>query len=244
MNIIVPMAGKGSRFNSAGFDLPKALINVAGKAMYRYSIDGLPLNLVTKLIFIIKKNNFSQTLEEDIEKHYGSYPYSIIILENDTQGQAETILKAAAEIDLNLPTLIHNCDTYIATGVDWQQLIKEKIDGAIFLFESNEDRWSYVKLDKRGLTIIDIQEKKIISTHATTGTYYFKDSVELLKNIQKIIDQNLKTNNEYYLSSVYHLMLKQNKVILPMWVEDILCFGTPQDLVKSLNRMIMDLKLT
>ena len=239
MNIIIPMAGQGSRFATSGFNLPKPLIQVAGQAMYRHAVNCLPLNLATKLVFILRENEFVEDLKEDIAQHYQkSYPCEILVLDHNTQGQAETVLKSKPILDLTVPSLVHNCDTYISPSIPWQEALTQEPDGVLVLFNSQEQRWSYAKLDDANTRIIDVQEKKVISCHASSGTYYFKSTPVLLDTIEKLIQQDRRENGEYYLSTVYRLMLDQHLDIRPVWSHSMLCFGTPQDLVQSLNDIL------
>lgn len=241
LNIVIPMAGLGSRFSHSNFSLPKPLIKVINKPMYRYAVDCLPLDLADQLIFIIKKNEFSDILLQDILIHYGnSYNCTILELEEETQGQAETVLKSSAILNTKLPTLIHNCDTCISTKISWSNIAESSIlDGAIVTFTAHEARWSYTLLHEDQTRVIDIQEKRVISSHASTGTYYFKNTTYLLNTIRLLIKNNLRENNEYYLSTVYKLMLQDKKYIIsiPIPTIDFFCFGTPEDLVNSLNNM-------
>ena len=242
MNIIIPMAGYGSRFATCGFTLPKPLINVAGKAMYRHAVDCLPLELATNLIFILREDMHTNDLIKDIETHYTqeTYKRSIVMTYEPPQGQAETVLNSISVWNLNHPTLIHNCDTYISDNIPWRELAQKDTDGILVLFTSQEPRWSYAKVDDVKNRITDVQEKKVISSHASTGTYFFKSSPDLIKNIQKIMQEGKRENGEYYLSTVYRIMLEQKKNLLPVWCEEMLCFGTPPDLVDSLNKMLVN----
>jgi NDP-sugar pyrophosphorylase family protein len=160
MNIIIPMAGRGERFKASGFSLSKPLIQVAGMPMYRHATEYMPLDLATQLIFILQKDEFSEKLKEDIEKNYSSFYPSVIVLEKPTRGQAETVLQSALFLNLDHPTLIHNCDTYISPNIRWDAIIQKNIDGAVALFSSYEERWSYAALDSKKEKIIDIKEKK------------------------------------------------------------------------------------
>lgn len=240
MNIIIPMAGQGSRFSKSGFYLPKPLIKIANKPMYRHAVDCLPLDLATNVIFILRKDT-SADLEKDIKKNYCHLSnISILILEEETEGQAETILRSHRYLNLSQPTLIHNCDTFITENFKWSELLKKDIEGAIVLFTSQEARWSYAKLDKKNEYIIDIQEKKVISPYASTGTYFFNNTSFLLDTIQYTINNNIRQNNEFYLSTIYQLMIGAHKKIIPLWTKNMKCFGTPYDLVTSLNTMILE----
>ncbi|AUH74276.1 sugar phosphate nucleotidyltransferase [Legionella sainthelensi] len=240
MNIVIPMAGLGSRFAQSGFTLPKPLINVGHKPMYRRAVDCLPLTFAKKLIFIIRENEYVDTLKDDIETNYEDLPLALVILKHETEGQAETLLYCSEYLDLNEPTLIHNCDTYIKENFNWDHLVQQNIDGAIVLFNSQEERWSYAKLDSNQQYIIDVQEKKVISDYATTGTYFFKNTSDLLEITAKNIQANVRENNEFYLSSTYKSMLQMSKKIIPLWTQKMFCFGTPQDLVNSLNSLLLE----
>lgn len=239
MNIVFPMAGLGTRFSNSGFTLPKPLIQVDKKPMYRHAVDCMPLHLATKVLFILRDSPYISKIKFDIYKHYDFLKdYSIITLTHETQGQAETVLKSTPYLNLNEPTLIHNCDTWIKENFSWTELLKKDIDGAIVLFFSTEPRWSYARLDENNSKITDFQEKKVISTHASTGTYFFRNTPALISSLNHIIHQNVRENNEFYLSTVYQLMLESRKIIEPLWTKDMLCFGTPQDLVDSLNILL------
>lgn len=238
MNIVIPMAGLGQRFVASQFSLPKPLIKVGSKPMYRYVLECLPLHLSSQLIFLVRASDYLDKLVSDIKENYSMYNYKIIILERDTRGQAETVLKSIPELDPLKPTLIHNCDTYIDSSVPWESLLQNEIDATMLLFRSSEPRWSYAKLNNNKSQILDVREKEVISSYASTGTYFFKDTPQLLNNIQTLIDLNIQENNEYYLSGIYRLMIKQQKNITPLLVDKISCFGTPEDLVNSLNEKL------
>lgn len=240
MNIVIPMAGKGERFTHSKFSLPKPLIPVAGKAMYRHAVDSLPLSLATNLLFILKQNDFTHAIHQDINFNYGAlYPCTIVVLKDPTRGQAETILKAESFFDLTVSTLIHNCDTGV--DFDWA-ILQPKSEGALVLFNSEEERWSYARVDLTTSQVLQVQEKKVISCHASSGTYFFKDTRILLKDIQTLIKKNIRENNEFYLSSVFNLMIQREQFIQALWSKATLCFGTPVDLVESLNIMMINLK--
>ena len=68
MNIVIPMAGAGSRFVKAGFNVPKPLIHVYDKPMYYWAVHSLPLQLASRLIFIIRQDEFTPQLITDIHQ--------------------------------------------------------------------------------------------------------------------------------------------------------------------------------
>ncbi|MDP3269988.1 MAG: sugar phosphate nucleotidyltransferase [Legionella sp.] len=239
MNLIIPMAGLGTRFSQSGFTLPKPLIMVDDKPMYRYAVDSMPIHLASKLIFIMRTNEFTDAIKSDIEKHYNHLANCFIVeLDYETEGQAETVLKSASLLNLDQPALIHNCDTYIKPLFDWNSLIESPIDGAVVLFPSKEQRWSYAKLGDNNTRVTEFKEKQVISSHASTGTYFFNNTKKLLDNIKWIMTKNLRENNEFYLSTIYQKMLNEHELIIPLWTKEMLCFGTPEDLVNSLNYLL------
>lgn len=244
MNIVIPMAGLGQRFIDAGFIIPKSLIKIGDKPMYQHAVNSLPLHLASKLIFLIKENAFSQLLIEDIKKNYSSIAdYIIVLLKEGTRGQAETVLKSKEFIDKKSPILIHNCDTKIGDDLDWYQFMKVKSDGSLVLFNSNEKKFSYAKLNDEETMVIDIQEKNIISNHASSGTYFFNDTDYFFESISLVIEKDWKSNSEYYLSTVFNLIINEKKIITPFWTKNLLCFGTPIDLVESFNKMLLSNKV-
>lgn len=239
MNIIIPMAGLGSRFEKAGFRLPKPLIKVGNIPMYQLAVNCLPLRMATKLVFVLRESAYASKLKAHIYTHYQPIVNcEVVLLKEETQGQAETVLKAAPLLDKQLPTLVHNCDTAIDPALNWENLVKNKMDGALLLFPSHEKRWSYARVDAEKREVLEVREKEVISPHASTGTYYFSDTPYLIHNIDYLIENKLKQNGEYYLSTVYKLMLQDKKVIKPFWTDKIECYGTPEDLVNSLNQLI------
>ena len=246
MNIIIPMAGNGQRFIDSHFTLPKPLIPIAGKAMYRYAVDGLPLTMASRLIFVIRDDQYADDLKKEICQHYGHYDLYIHSLSHVTRGQAETVLTCESFIDLNKPTLIHNCDTQIADDLPWHDIIhygdeplrKESYAGCVVLFSSNQRRWSYVQLDESKSRITDMREKEVISHYASSGTYYFQNTKQLIHDIRDIIDKDIREGNEYYLSTVYSRMIQQGHIIVPLFSKLLFCYGTPQDLVNSMNAML------
>ena len=238
MNIIIPMAGNGKRFADSGFILPKPLIPVAGKAMYRHAVDGLPLDMATRLIFVIRQDGYTQILMDDIRQNYAQYNPYIHVLAEVTRGQAETVLTCEPFINLTKATLVHNCDTQIGTDIDWQKILDDHADGCVVLFKSNQNRWSYAQLDETETYITHMREKEVISPYASSGTYYFKDTKQLMNDIRLIIHSDMREGNEYYLSTVYGYMMRQKAVIVPVVTNHLLCFGTPQDLTNALNYMI------
>lgn len=230
------MAELSGRSSQSACAQTKPLIYVGNKPMYRHAIDCLPLQLASSLIFVVCKNEFSQYLINDIKANYGPIaPCYIVELNEPTLGQAESVLFCAPFLNLNSPTLVHNYDIYLKTDFDWKKLSERSIDGALIVIHSEQERLTRVKLDEHELKIIDVQENTKISNYVSSGTSYFKNSITLLEDIELIIKNNWKEDTEFYLSTVYKVMISSGKHIIPLWAKKLLCFSTPADLATTAN---------
>ena len=102
-------------------------------------------------------------------------------------------------------------------------------DGGIAVFKSTHPKWSFVKTNDFG-NIVEVQEKNPISNLATVGFYYFKNGHEFVSNAKEMIENKDTVNGEYYLCPVYNYMIKKNKIIKPIEVNEMWGLGTPEDL--------------
>lgn len=230
MNIVVTMAGAGSRFKAAGYEVPKPLIPVFGEPMYRHSVRCLPLQLAKRLIFVIRKDEYVDELRKDIANNFAKYNPRIVEIDHLTRGQAESFLYSEPELAFNIPTLIHNADSAFISHPEIKfQDICHDVDGALFVFDSDDARYSYASLEDNG-RVNEVREKKVISRHASTGTYYFRSTVQLVNLIQDAVKNNDVENGEYYLGPLYNRMIAARQLISVVPVSRFICYGTPQEL--------------
>lgn len=168
LNILIPMAGEGSRFSKAGYTFPKPIIEVNGEPMIKVVVDNL--NIEANFIFIIRKEhddkfNISSTLKQ-IEPSC-----KIVKIDGLTDGAACTTLLAKEYIDSDAPLLIANSDQFIEwDSCEFYHSINTTIDGSIITFENVHPKWSYVKLDEDG-NVTQVAEKEVISNKATCLHY-------------------------------------------------------------------------
>ncbi|KTD49765.1 hypothetical protein Lrub_0393 [Legionella rubrilucens] len=237
MNIVIPMAGSGLRFKNSGFTRPKPLIIVADKPMYRQAVDSLPLHLANQLIFIVQEDEFSTLLVEDIRAHYSAfYPCTIVNLKEEPRTLAETLLTAAPYLDLKLPSLIHNCDTYIQVDFNWQILLEWQIDGALLLYHSHNPSLMFAEVDDQDFRVKSLQQR-IIPNNALIDTFFIKNTRQLLNFLIEIKPSANISRNPLF--DVYQRMIEDEHYIIPLWVKKVLDFGTPQSLVYSLNQILL-----
>ena len=230
MNILIPMAGAGSRFEQAGYSFPKPLIDVRGKPMIQAVVDSLNIN--ANYIFIVQKSHYEKySLQHTLNLIAPNC--KIIQVDGLTEGAACTTLLAKQFIDNEQPLLIANSDQYL----DWDSnqfmysMIAHGIDGGILTFNSKHPKWSYAKLNEEGY-VTEVAEKKPISSHATVGVYYFKHGKNYVSAAEQMISKDIRTNNEFYVCPVYNeCILKGEKVkIFNIDETSMWGLGTPEDL--------------
>lgn len=233
MNVLIPMAGAGSRFAQAGYTFPKPLIEVHGKPMIELVVNNL--NIEARYIFIVQKEHY--------EKYQLKYLLSLIapnceIIQVDglTEGAACTTLLAREFIDNDQPLMIANSDQY----VEWNSnecmyaFSADDIDGGILTFESHHPKWSYAKVGENGF-VSEVAEKKVISSNATVGIYYWKRGSDYVKYADQMIEKNIRVNNEFYVCPVFNQAIEDNKKIRIKQIEKMWGIGTPEDLKRFLD---------
>ena len=228
LNIVVPMAGKGSRFEQAGYTFPKPLIDIKNKPMIQLVINSL--NITAHYIYLVRKDHY--------EKYNLNYLLNlispkcdIIVIDEITEGAACTTLFAKNLINSDDALIIANSDQYIKWNpIDFLYTIQEKkADGGILTFESTHPKWSYVTLNKDKY-VSELAEKKVISNIATVGIYWYAKGKEYIKYAEQMITKNIRINNEFYVAPVYNEFLLDNKKIITFNVEEMWGLGTPEDL--------------
>ena len=233
LNILIPMAGAGSRFQKAGYIFPKPLIEINNKPMIQCVIDSL--NLDGNFIFIVQKEHQEKYNINSVLKILKPN-CKIIELDKITEGAACTTLLAKKYIDNNNPLVIANSDQYIK----WDSIKSmynfnsKKIDGSILTFEAIHPKWSYAKTDKNNF-VTEVAEKKVISKNATVGIYFWKRGGDYVKYAEQMIKKNIRVNNEFYVCPVFNEAILDKKKIIIDPVEEMHGLGTPDDLNNFLN---------
>jgi dTDP-glucose pyrophosphorylase len=231
VNIVMPMAGRGSRFAQIGVVTPKPLIDVRGKPMYAWATDALPLALASRLIFICLAEHLAdRALEQDIRARYAQYNPLVVPLEQVTEGQACTVLAARQWIDNDEPLLIFNADTYCRTTLATAlQSLPPSVDGVLDVFRAGGDRWSFARIDEQG-RVLETAEKRRISDWATTGLYYFRRGADFVRHADQMIAEGDRSNREFYVAPIYNRMIAEGADVRANPVDDVWVLGTPEDL--------------
>ena len=228
MNIVIPMAGAGSRFESAGYTFPKPLIEVEGQPMIHKVVNNL--NIQGRYIFLVQKTHYEKYNLENLLNMI-SPGCEIIQLEGLTEGAACTVLTSRELIDNDEPLIIANSDQYI----EWNafetisEFSNEGIDGGILTFNSVHPKHSFAKVDGQG-HVTEVAEKKPISTNATVGVYFWKKGSDFVHYADQMIQKNIRTNNEFYVCPVYNEAIQDGKKIITSMVDKMWGMGTPEEL--------------
>lgn len=235
-NILIPMAGEGSRFQKAGYVFPKPLIDtINNKPMIQLVVESIGLD--GQYIFLVRKEhlekyNIQQTL------NLIAPGCDIVIVDKLTEGAACTTLLAKELINNDLPLIIANSDQYI----EWHPeeflylMNNQNIDSGILTFKNTHPKWSYAKIDNDGF-VTEIAEKNPISTHATVGIYYYKKGSEYVKCTERMIQKNIRTNNEFYVAPVGNQLIENGGKIKIYDVDKMIGCGTPEDLINLINQL-------
>lgn len=231
INVVIPMAGAGSRFVNAWFTLPKPLIEVKWKTMVEWAVSSLD--------FLIPEYNLHYifvVLKEHIEKYNidtflkGKYPNcDVISLDKITRWQAETVYKAKEYINDYNKLIIYNSDTYSNYNLQDFPIHKSNIDGIIPCFESTKENFSYAKLDKYNY-VLEVAEKKAISSHATNWLYYFRRWNEFVTFTEKMILNNELSWWEFYVWPLYNSLINIWKRIVISPIKENWILWTPEEL--------------
>lgn len=238
LNVVIPMAGLGSRFVSAGFQKPKPFIDVNGKPMIVRVLENLSCDDAHYILIARKEHLEAETIivNQILERFNASF-VSIDFL---TEGSACTILHARNFIDNEVPLLIANSDQIIDFDVRTfvNEAKKRNLDGSILTFidKSKNPKWSFAKVDINDI-VIEVREKQPISHYATVGIYFFNKGKYFVDGCIDMIIKNERTNNEFYTCPVYNELIEQGRVIGIFNIHEKLMHGTgtPEDLQNYLN---------
>ena len=228
MNVLIPMAGEGSRFAKAGYTFPKPLIEIFQKPMIQLVVENLAID--AKFIFLVRKQHDKQYNVSSLLKVIAPN-CEIVLVDKLTEGAACTTLLAEKYIDKKDPLIIANSDQFI----EWNsskvlyELSNKQFDGGIIVFKSLHPKWSYAKTDENDI-VTKVAEKIVISENATVGIYFWKKGSDYVKYAKQMIKKNIRVNNEFYVCPVFNEAIQDKKVIKVKKIKKMWGLGTPEDL--------------
>lgn len=238
INIVIPMAGAGSRFAIAGYDIPKPFIEFGGKMMIEHVLSSFKDVEANFILVLQEKFLYEQKNQLDILKN--KYTLDFVTVPKLTMGAAITALAAHKKINAKNDIIFADSDN-IFNQNDIKNFIlyaREKdLFGALLTINSDKPCYSFASVDDNGY-LIETKEKEVISNHAITGIYYFK-KLEDFKNavIDLIVESDL-SKGEFYISNVYNHLRKDTNKIGIYDIDHFDCVGTPEQLKEYMERNV------
>lgn len=236
------MAGLSSRFAKAGFSLPKYMLYVYDKSLFRMAVESFEKYFQSaQFVFVARDVMATKEFIQSECGLMGIANFRIIMLQHPTEGQAETV-KIGIE-EANIPKeediLIFNIDTF-RPGFKLPEIIKE-CDGYLECFEGDGDNWSYAAtLDGTSNTpVIKTAEKQRISNFCSTGIYWFKEARLFLSAYTTNNDRRYGSGKELYVAPLYNYLTEENIIRVNLIKRDEVIFcGTPREYKDCLDKFI------
>jgi len=203
-NIVIPMAGLGSRFPKNKYYLPKPLIDVNGKPMITRAIESL--NIDGKYHFILRNDEFTKIVKDVITKTVKDPNF--VLVDQTTEGPACSVLLLKKFINNDDELITVNCDQIM----EWDSSLffhnVRLYDGAVVTYYSDTDKNSYARLDKKG-HVVEIREKEVISNISLNGIHYWKQGKYFVSSAEEMITNDDRApNGEFYIAPTYNYMVK------------------------------------
>lgn len=237
LNIVIPMAGAGSRFAKAGFTDPKPLIPVHGIPMIRLVISNIRPHCEHRFIFIAQNAHLERYgLREKLRAWAPGC--EVIGIDGLTEGAACTVLQAKEFIDSDDPLMIANSDQFIDASIDAYLERGSGKDGLVMTMKANDPKWSFIEPAPDG-NIARIVEKEVISDEATVGVYNFAHGSDFVRAAEAMIAADARVNGEFYVAPAYNVLIRDGKRIAWHSIGSVGAgmhgLGTPADLADFLR---------
>ncbi|MES3576143.1 glycosyltransferase family 2 protein [Enterobacter cloacae] len=241
LNIVIPMAGLGSRFAQAGFSDPKPFIPVAGVPMIELVIRNLRPSRPHRFIFVCQEIHL---------QHYDYRPRlqllapecEVLGLAEPTSGALCTVLAAAKFIDNDTPLMIANADQWVDIDIDDYLLRMDDsdLDGLMMTMPAIDPKWSYARFDSQG-RVCEVIEKRVVSTAATVGIYNFRRGRDFCRFAREMVARDERTLGEFYVAPVYTKLYRHGLTRLDVYDvgSGMHGLGTPDDLQEFLQHPVL-----
>ena len=245
MNILIPMAGDGSRFAKKGYTVHKPILPLTCRFSRKIvplvvgAVQDIPVDLErddVNLLFIMRDFHMADGVDQELLRHFPRAKF--IAIDALSDGQASTCLHARLQFDVDVPLMIAACDN----GMDIPRATFERrsrdAEALIFTFRGNEsvveNPESYGWVHASGEIATNISIKLPISCtpledHAVVGTFWFKNGRDFFTAADKMIAANDQINGEFYVDQIFKYLLDLGRDVRVIEVDRYLCWGTPED---------------
>jgi len=209
LNIVLPIAGRGSRFAVAGYPQPKPLIPVHGQPMIAAVVRNVRPRCAHRFIFVALAEHLEQGgMREALTR---VAPDCVIVpVDGVTEGAACTVLLAKELIDSDEPLMLANSDQWVDLDIDdyLASMDRQRADGLIMTMAADDPKWSFVGLNAAKL-VTRVVEKEVISNEATVGIYNFRRGRDCVRAAEQMIAANRRVNNEFYVAPIYNELIEE-----------------------------------
>jgi len=229
IHLVMPMAGRGSRFSAKGYKEPKPLLQIYGKPFFYWSTQSVRKFVeLSSLDFVVLEEHVSGFhIDAEIRKYFPEA--RIHVLPEVTEGAVITALKGCEDIDDQFPVVFNDCD-HLFKSSEFNSFCRSgcgsDIHGILLTFSSNEPRYSFVGKDDKG-NVVRTVEKEAISSEAICGCYYFSSRDVFERESQKYIKHC--EYKEYFMSGVYNSMISDGMIVRSIPTDFHVSFGTPDE---------------
>ncbi|MBI2075844.1 MAG: hypothetical protein HYT72_01180 [Candidatus Aenigmarchaeota archaeon] len=231
MKIIIPMAG-----DSSGFDDIKPLVIIDGKTMIEHVCSMFPRK--SSFIFLCRKEGMEK-LESVLQK---ISPDCLIVPVDQTRGPADTVLQLEGRINNDEEVIISYCDAYVKWDF-WKFVDEARKNSAVGVLSTfkgfnpvflGNELHAYINVNDNDL-VTEIREKGLfhpnkMENYTSAGSYYFSRWSLFVKYAKQMIEKNIGVSDNYFVSLVYNLMIKDGLRVVPYEVEDFVSWGHPENL--------------
>lgn len=215
LNILIPMGGISTFFESDEYPYPKPFIEINGSLMIELVIANFAhIKEPHRFLFIVQKADCSAYHLDDTLRLLAGEQCEIITLNGETKGAACSALMAIDYIDNDDKLIIANGDQIL--DLDMNDLLgffdSRASDGGVVSFTSVHPKWSYVRLDEQQ-RIVETAEKRPISNNAIAGLYYYRRGHDFVTSAMKSIEKDANVKGLYFIAPTLNEMVLENKSI-------------------------------
>jgi NDP-sugar pyrophosphorylase family protein len=209
IQLVIPMAGLGSRFSDAGYTVPKPLLDIHGAHMFQVVLANLVNDFICKVVLIVPK---IWNLSDDFRSLESALGIAVEVVEVEglTDGPAGSVEMAKKYLDPSLPVVTANSDQYLDADLTefYGDVVGGQYAGVILAMEDKDPKWSYAKVDETG-KLMEVREKVVISNLATVGVYGFESASIMFDAIDRMREDEASVNGEYYVGPSYNYILTE-----------------------------------
>jgi NDP-sugar pyrophosphorylase family protein len=227
--LVMPMAGRGSRFSKMGMDMPKPLIELGGKPFFWWAVESLRRSVpLREMVFVVLEEHCERyAIHERICAYYNEA--RIVRIAEVTSGAAETAAIGLNEVATNGPVALNDCDHAFHSDMLAEMARRFNAgdaDAAVMCFRSDNPAYSYAEVDSAGL-VTGTVEKKVVSPYAIAGCYLFAEPAVFLDAFVRYREQC--PYDELFVSGIYNLLAEEHRTLLKADMQQHWSFGTPEE---------------